>query len=149
MTKPTQPGSVGYISYPMFIEPTITLGPFRVLWVHMAWHKIVLKKNLFLFRTPPIASVHPIPHLWTTFLPSCDHRNKCHKNATADLYRSPSCTSLNCFLQLTTTRTLASCCGRSLKPSCSLRWLSARSTISSVSSRSVESFEEQRVMQRQ
>ena len=24
--------------YPMFIEPT-DLGPFEVLWVHMAWHK--------------------------------------------------------------------------------------------------------------
>ena len=28
--------SVGYISYPMFMKPTITWVPFGVLWVHMA-----------------------------------------------------------------------------------------------------------------
>ena len=43
------PGSVGYKLYPIFIEPTITwvpsyLGPFGVLWVHMAWHKNCVEK---------------------------------------------------------------------------------------------------------
>ena len=43
--------NVRYISYLMFIQPTITWaynhsGPFWVLWVHMAWYKKLCLKNV-------------------------------------------------------------------------------------------------------
>ena len=40
------PGSVGYISHVHWAYDY--LGPFGVLWVHMAWHKNCVKKNKIL-----------------------------------------------------------------------------------------------------
>ena len=37
------PGSVGYISH---VHSYNYLGPFGVLWVHMAWHKNCVEKNI-------------------------------------------------------------------------------------------------------
>ena len=43
------PGSVGYISYPKFIELMITRVSSEVLWVYMAWYKNCVEKNFHNF----------------------------------------------------------------------------------------------------
>ena len=73
----SDPGSVGYISHVHLAYDY--LGPFGVLWVHMAWHKNCVKKNDYEkpqgFETVTHHIAHLILKVWAGQLSQQSHRS--------------------------------------------------------------------------